>query len=142
MVAAAIGGKLFKEKWATPNVIGVLRPQAHDIIKFESRIISAEMKVDSTQPVVASGQAVSYKLFSHKSFIVIPNTTGKDDLARLEALCSIRGVGLVTFTLDKEAPDYNTLVPAQQTSPDMFYVNQMARRLLDVSKPIFKKLFP
>ena len=141
-VATAVGGNLLKQKWGTPDVIGVLRPQAHDIVKFESQIISAEVKIDPAQPVVAFGQAVAYKLFSHKSFVVMPNTTGEDDLARLKALCSIYGVGLVAFTLDKEAPDYTILVPAQQTNPDMFYVNQMARRLLEISKPIFTKLFP
>ena len=141
-VAVAVGGSLLKHKWGTPDVIGVLRPQAQDIIKFESQIISAEIKIDPAQPVVAFGQAVAYRLFSHKSFIVVPKTTSEDDLARLKALCSIYGVGLVTFTLDKGTPDYTTLVPAQQTSPDMFYANQMARRLLDISKPIFKKLFP
>ena len=141
-VAAAIGGSLLKQKWGTPDVMGVLRPQAHDIVKFESQIVSAEIKIDPAQPVVAFGQAVSYKLFSHKSFIAVPNTTTEEDLARLKALCSINGVGLVTFTLDKAAPDYTTIVPAQQATPDMFYVNQMARRLLEVSKPIFKRLFP
>jgi hypothetical protein len=141
-VAAAVGGNMLKQKWGTPDVIGVLRPQAQDIVKFESQIVSAEIKIDPAQPVVAFGQAVAYRLFSHKSFIAVPKTTGEDDLARLKALCSIHGVGLVTFTLDKDAPDYTTLVPAQQASPDMFYANQMARRLLDVSKPLFKKLFP
>ncbi len=141
-VAAAIGGNLLKQKWGTPDVIGVLRPQAQDIIKFDTQIISAEIKIDPAQPVIAFGQAVAYRLFSHKSFIAVPNTTSEDDLARLKALCSIHGVGLVTFTLDKEVPGYITLLPAQQASPDMFYVNQMARRLLDVSKPLFKKLFP
>lgn len=141
-VAAAIGGSLLKQKWGTPDVMGVLRPQAHDIVKFESQIVSVEIKIDPAQPVVAFGQAVSYKLFSHKSFIAVPNTTTEEDLARLKALCSINGVGLVTFTLDKGAPDYTTIVSAQQATPDMFYVNQMARRLLEVSKPIFKRLFP
>ena len=141
-VAVAIGGSLLKQKWGTPDVIGVLRPQAQDIIKFESQIISAEIKIDPAQPIVAFGQAVAYRLFSHKSFIAVPNTTGQDDLARLKALCSIHGVGLVTFALNKEVPDYITLVPAQQANPDMFYANEMARRLFDVSKLLFKKLFP
>lgn len=105
---------LLKQKWGTPDVIGVLRPQAQDIIKFESQIISAEIKIDSAQPVVAFGQAVAYRLFSHKSFIAVPKTTGEDDLARVKALCSTHGVGLVTFTLDKEAPDFVTLVPANR----------------------------
>lgn len=92
-VAAAVGGSLLKQKWGTPDVIGSLPPQAQDIIKSESQIVSAEIKIDPAQPVVAFGQAVAYKLFSHKSFIAVPKATNKDDLARLRALCSIHGVG-------------------------------------------------
>ncbi len=141
-VAVTVGGNLFKQKWGTPDVIGVLRPQADDIIQFERQIVSAEIKIDPGQPVVAFGQAVAYRLFSHKSFIAVPKTTGEDDLARLKALCSIHGVGLVTFILDKQTPDYTILIPAQQARPDMFYTNQMARMLSKDSKSLFKKLFP
>lgn len=71
----------------------------------------------------------------------MPTTTSSDDQARLKALCSLHGVGLVTFTLDPAAPDYTVLVLPQQASPDMFYANQMLHRLLDHSKPLFTMLF-
>lgn len=141
-VAVTVGGNLFKQKWGTPDVIGVLRPQADDIIQFERQIVSAEIKIDPSQPVVAFGQAVAYRLFSHKSFIAVPRTMGEDDLARLKALCSIHGVGLVIFNLDRQTPDYTVIIPAQQARPDMFYANQMARMLARDSKSLFKKLFP
>jgi hypothetical protein len=141
-IAAAIGGSSLKQKWGTPDVLGVLRPAANDIIKFEIQIASAEIKLDPTQPVTAFGQAVAYRLFSHKAFIAVPKTTGEADLARLKALCGIHGVGLVTFALDKKNPDYTTLVPAQQATPDTFYLNEMLRRLSEVAPPTFKKLFP
>ena len=139
--AVALGGSLLRGKWGTPDVIGVLKPRVHDILKFEPQIVTAEIKIDPTQPVVAFGQAVAYRLFSHKSYIVLPNTTGEDDLARLKALCTIHGVGLVTFTLDKRAPDYTTVVLPAQASPDMFYANQMLRRLLEADLNLFNKLF-
>ncbi|MBV1834785.1 hypothetical protein [Novacetimonas pomaceti] len=139
--AVALGGSVLKGKWGTPDVIGVLKPRAQDILKFEPQIISAEIKIDPNQPVVAFGQAVAYRLFSHKSYIVLPNTTSEDDLSRLKALCTIHGVGLVTFTLDKSAPDYTVLVLPAQATPDMFYTNQMLRRLLDSSPTMFNKLF-
>jgi hypothetical protein len=140
-VAVSLGGSVLKGKWGTPDVLGVLKPRAQDILKFETQIVSAEIKIDPNQPVVAFGQAVAYRLFSHKSYIVIPNTTSEDDLSRLTALCTIHGVGLVTFTYDKANPDYTVLVLPAQASPDMFYANQMLRRLLESSPALFNKLF-
>jgi hypothetical protein len=139
--AVALGGSVLKGKWGTPDVIGVLKPRTQDMLKFEPQIVSAEIKIDPSQPVVAFGQAVAYRLFSHKSYIVVPNSTGEDDMGRLKALCSIHGVGLVTFTLDKAAPDYVTLVLPMLASPDMFYANQMLRRLLQADAAAFEKLF-
>lgn len=139
--AVELGGSVLKGKWGTPDVIGVLRPRKHDLLQFEPQIVSAEIKIDPGQPVTAFGQAIAYRLFSHKSFIVVPDTTSQDDQARLKALCSIHGVGLVTFTLDTTAPDYSILVSPAQASPDMFYANQMLRRLLDHSQATFNKLF-
>jgi hypothetical protein len=139
--AVALGGSLLKGKWGTPDVIGVRKPRAQDLLKFEPQIVSAEIKIDPAQPVVAFGQAVAYRLFSHKSYIVVPNSTSEDDLARLKALCTIHGVGLVIFTLDKAAPDYTTLVLPTQATPDMFYANQMLRRLLETEPELFNKLF-
>lgn len=139
--AAVIGGSLLRGKWGTPDVIGVLKPKAQDLLKFEPQIVSAEIKIDPAQPVVAFGQAVAYRLFSHKSYIVVPNTTAGEDLARLKALCTINGVGLVTFTPSITKPDYTTLVLPVQASPDMFYANQMLRRLLEVDSKLFDRLF-
>lgn len=140
-VAVALGGSVLKGKWGTPDVIGVLRPRAQDLLKFEPQIVSAEIKIDPGQPVVAFGQAVAYRLFSHKSYIVLPDTTNQDDLSRLKALCSIHGVGLVTFTLDRDAPDYTVLVLPAQAGPDMFYANQMLKRLLAAEPALFNTLF-
>lgn len=139
--AVALGGSILKGKWGTPDVMGVLKPRTQDILKFEPQIVSAEIKIDPGQPVVAFGQAVAYRLFSHKSYIVVPRTTNEDDLSRLKALCSIHGVGLVVFNLDPAAPDYTVIILPVQASPDMFYANQMLKRLLDSSPDLFNKLF-
>lgn len=139
--AVPLGGSLLKGKWGTPDVIGVRKPRADDMLKFEPQIVSAEIKIDPGQPVVAFGQAVAYRLFSHKSYIVVPRTTSEEDLSRLKSLCSIHGVGLVTFTLDKADPDYGVVVLPAQAAPDMFYANQMLKRLLEAAPKIFHKLF-
>lgn len=71
----------------------------------------------------------------------MPRITSEDDLSRLKALCTIHGVGLVTFTLDPVAPDYFVVVLPIQASPDMFYANQMLHRLLAGAPVLFNKLF-
>lgn len=122
-------------------MIGVLKPRAQDIFKFEPQIITAEIKAVPNQPVVAFGQAVAYRLFSHKSYIVVPNTTNGDDMSRLKSLCSIHGVGLVTFTLDKDNPDYSVIILPVNASPDVFYVNNVLDRLKSTEPRLLNKLF-
>jgi hypothetical protein len=140
-VASALGGASLGGKWGTPDVIGVLKPRAQDIFKFEPQIVTAEIKAVPGQPVVAFGQAVAYRLFSHKSYIVVPNLTSGDDMSRLKSLCSIHGVGLVTFTLNKEQPDYAVVVLPTNATPDMFYVNSMLERLKASEPRLLNKLF-
>jgi hypothetical protein len=140
-VAAPLGGSSLGGKWGTPDVIGVLKPRAQDIFKFEPQIVTAEIKAVPSQPVVAFGQAVAYRLFSHRSYIVVPNSTNSDDMNRLKSLCSIHGVGLVTFALNKEQPDYVVVVLPANAAPDMFYVNNMLERLKSGEPSLLNKLF-
>ncbi len=139
--ASALGGSSLGGKWGTPDVIGVLKPRAQDIFKFAPQIVTAEIKAVPSQPVVAFGQAVAYRLFSHKSYIVVPRLTSSDDMNRLTSLCSIHGVGLVTFTLNKEQPDYVVVVLPVNAAPDMFYVNNMLERLKSSEPALLNKLF-
>lgn len=140
-VAGVLGGSVLGGKWGTPDVIGVLKPRAQDIFKFEPQIVTAEIKAVPGQPVVAFGQAVAYRLFSHKSYIVVPRTTTSDDMNRLTSLCSIHGVGLVVFTLDRELPDYAVIVLPAVANPDMFYVNTMLDRLKASEPRLLNRLF-
>ncbi len=139
--ASKLGGNGLGGKWGTPDVIGVLRPRAQDIFKFEAQIITAEIKAVPSQPVVAFGQAVAYRLFSHKTYIVVPQQTTSDDMSRLTSLCSLHGVGLVTFRLDKEQPDYSVVVQPAIAAPDMFYVNNMLERLKASEPLLLNQLF-
>ena len=66
-IAVPLGGAGLKSKWGTPDVVGVYKPLARDLIKFPIEIVSAEIKIDPQQPVVAFGQAVAYRLFSSKT---------------------------------------------------------------------------
>ena len=136
-----LGGAGIKGKWGTPDVVGVYKSSARDVIKFPVEIICAEVKTEPQQPVVAFGQAVAYRLFSHRVYIAMPATLTDEDASRLEALCMLFGIGLVLFNVNKEQPNYAIRVRAQTHQPDTFYVNSFAERLFSHSKEAFEKLF-
>jgi hypothetical protein len=142
--AVAIGGAVFKAKWATPDVVGVYKSKPSDPIKFLPELISAEIKIDSTQSIIAFGQAISYRLFSHKTILAMPSDIEKlgEDPARLKSLCDLFGIGYVQFDKDNPGePNFRFVVPPRRFEPDMFYVNSFARRLLDANPKHFDKLF-
>ena len=140
-IARKLGGASLGGKWGTPDIIGVLKPQAKDIFKFQPQIITAEIKTAAGETVVAFGQAIAYRLFSHKSYIVVPNNISSDDLNRLKSLCTLHGVGLVTFNLDKLDPNFTVVVIPAVAEPDMFYVNSMLNRLRDSNEELLNLLF-
>jgi hypothetical protein len=140
-VVTPLGGAGLKTKWGTPDVIGVYKPLASNLVKFPLEIISAEIKIDPQTPVVAFGQAVAYRFFSSKTYIAMPSTLTEEDQGRLEALCMLFGVGLVLFDLNALAPNFAIRVRAQRFPPDMFYVNEFADRLKAHDHDTFEKLF-
>jgi len=101
---APLGGASMKTKWGTPDVVGVYKPLAGNLIKFPVEIVSAEIKIDPQAPVVAFGQAVAYRLFSSKTYVAMPSTLSEEDQSRLESLCMLFGVGLVLFNVDEANP--------------------------------------
>lgn len=139
--AVSLGGAGMQKKWGTPDVVGVYKPLASHRIKFDIEIISAEIKIDPQQPVVAFGQAAAYRLFSAKSYVVMPADVSPEDYGRLEALCMLFGVGLVLFDVDPEEPNFQIRVRAARFSPDMFYVNEFADRLFHLDPAVFNTLF-
>lgn len=123
--AIPLGGNRFRDKWGTPDVIGQREPKRSDIYQTPIEIVSAEIKLDSNQLIAAFGQACSYMLFSHKSYLVIPNISSKEDRDRLDSLCLLFGVGLILF--DPQSPDdprFDIRVRPRKHEPDMFFVNK------------------
>jgi hypothetical protein len=120
-----VGGAAFGDKWATPDVIGVLKSKASDIFKFEPEIVAAEIKVSGGESLItALGQACSYRLFAHRSYIVVPRQANKSDLDRLDSLCLLFGIGLVVFNVEQpDNPDFLIKTRALTHKPDMFYLN-------------------
>lgn len=129
--AIPLGGNKFKDKWGTPDVIGVREPRKSDIIKPPTEIIAAEIKTDSQALIVAFGQACSYKLFSHRSYIVVPDDSSDEDIARLDALARIFGIGLILFDKKNKAAEFEIRVRASRHEPDMFYVNKYLKLIED-----------
>jgi hypothetical protein len=120
-----LGGNVFGQKWGTPDVLGFHRSSDTDIVKAPMQIVTAEIKTDTSQLITAYGQACAYKLFSHKVYLVVPVTASKADLSRLDSLCLISGLGLVTFNADApNDPDYRILARPRKHDPDLFYTNQ------------------
>ena len=123
--AIPLGKNYFKDKWGTPDVIGIRESKRSDIIQFPTEVISAEIKTNTSQLITSFGQACSYKLFSHKVYLVIPKTSPDADLNRIDSLCLIFGIGLVLFDVDNpKSPNFEIRVRAVKTEPDVFYVNK------------------
>ncbi len=140
-VVSSLGGAGLKTKWGTPDVVGVYKPTASNLIKFPLEIVSAEIKISPQAPVVAFGQAVAYRLFSTKSYVVMPSSLSEEDASRLESLCMLFGIGMVIFNPDREKPEFTIRVRAQRYIPDMFYVNEFAERLRQHNSEVFERLF-
>lgn len=123
--AIPLGGNVFRDKWGTPDVIGKRESRRSDVIKGATEIVSAEIKTDTLQLVTAYGQACAYRLFSHRSHLVIPSQANEDEIARLVSLCEISGIGLVTFDVaDPSEPKFRIVVRPRQHQPDLFYTNR------------------
>ncbi|MDR0275676.1 MAG: hypothetical protein LBI48_10160 [Burkholderiaceae bacterium] len=128
--AIPLGGNIFKDKWGTPDVVGKKESRRSDVIKGPTEIVSAEIKTDSNQLITAFGQACAYKLFSHKAYLVVPGQSADDEISRLDSLCQIFGIGLVTFDATKPAnPDFRILVRPSRHEPDLFYTNKYMMRI-------------
>jgi len=120
-----LGGNRFQDKWGTPDVIGILEPPRSAIFKPPTEIVTAEVKINTSDLVTAFGQACAYKSFSHKSYLAVPKQSRKDDVDKLDALCNIFGIGLILFdNTNPKAPGLEIRVRATKHDPDMFYVNK------------------
>jgi hypothetical protein len=123
--AICLGGNCFRDKWGTPDVIGKRESKRSDIIQAPVEIVSAEIKPDVYQLVTAFGQACAYCLFSHKVYLVISNKAPDDEVARLDALCQVFGLGFVLFEPDNpQDPRFAIRCRPRSQQPDLFYANR------------------
>ncbi len=128
--AIALGGNVFKDKWGTPDVVGKLEPKASDIVKQPTEIVSAEIKINTTQLITAFGQACAYCLFSHRSYLVVPTQGLRDELSRLDSLCQVFGIGFVLFDAERpDDPKFEIRVRPKKQDPDMYYTNKYMKKI-------------
>lgn len=131
-IAIPLGGNKFREKWGTPDIFGIFKGRESDIIKLPIEVVVAEVKVDTNQLITAFGQACAYKLFAHKSYLVVPKDAQSEDIDRLDSLCIIFGVGLVLFNATSpKSPDFQIRVRATKHEPDPFYANKYLKLVAD-----------
>ena len=130
--AIVLGGNKFKDKWGTPDVIGVNKAPEKFILKYPTEIVSVEIKSNTDGLITAFGQACSYKLFSHKTYIVIPESSSREDIEKIDALCLIFGIGLILFNNENvKDPNFDIRVRASKHEPDMYYVNKYMKLVED-----------
>ena len=137
--AVAWGGNRSGNIWGTPDVVGIFRPRPGTHVQFPHEIVSAEIKMGKTSQdlITAFGQACAYRLFSHKVYLVIPESGQNTD--RIKSLCHLFGLGLVYFNPEVENIDssiYRTVLLAQSNTPDMFHVNKF------ITGELADKLYP
>jgi hypothetical protein len=135
--AKELGGNIFGGKWGTPDVIGVSKSLPTDIIEKEIEITSVEIKLSQNELITAFGQACSYKLFSHKVYLVIPQQSNTEEISRLDSLCFLFGIGLVLFdNTNSNMPNYQLKNRSQRGDPDNYYLNKN----IDKAKSFFNDL--
>jgi hypothetical protein len=128
--AISLGGNAFRDRWGTPDVLGKAESRASDLIKGPTSIVAAEIKIDTAALVTGFGQACAYRLFCHKSYLVVPRQTPPDEMARLDSLCQMFGIGLVTFNPNSAAsPDFRLIVRPVKHEPDLFYTNRYMKQV-------------
>lgn len=126
--AIPFGGKKNRDKWGTPDVIGVDKPDLTDPVKYPQIVVSAEIKTNPNELITALGQACAYLLFSHKVYLVVPVDSNPNDLQRVELLCQMFGIGLVTFNRhDNESPEFQYRLRASSHEPSYFHLNSYVR---------------
>ena len=129
-MAIPLGGKRFRDKWGTPDVIGKRESKQSDIVKVPIEIVSAEIKTNTNELIAAFGQACAYCLFSHRSYLVVPRKAAKDDLSRLDSLCQVFGLGFVLFDAEcANDPKFEIRVRPKTQDPDIHYTNKYMKEI-------------
>ncbi len=132
-IAKKYGVSQNKRKWSNPDVVGIYKLSIGSAFKRDPEIVCAEIKTTGTYDSLreAFSQAAFYLLFSHKTYIVVPNTSNPEALDILESLSTAFGIGLVLFDpKNKDNPNFTLRNKAQRHEPDIEYLNDDGLRVI------------
>jgi hypothetical protein len=131
-IAFPVGGKMFGDKWGTPDVVGFAWGPGHDTRDRPDIVVAAEIKLDDRNVLAACAQACCYTVFSHRNYVVVPMNTDENDLARARALCMTLGIGFVVYDSGSpEAPAFEMRVAPTTLKPDYTYELKYVSNLQD-----------
>ena len=135
--AVVVGGAIFGKKWGTPDLMGAIRVSSDAVYQPPIEIVAVEIKGNNYSPVEALGQAMAYKLFAHRTWLVLPET---DDIDRIEGIAMSANIGLVVFNYKKGQFVFETLNRPVMGSPDAEEVNNILTILKDKDKHKYNDL--
>ena len=135
--AAILGnqGKKSGLSWWTPDVVAILRPPDNiQGLHFSPEVISVEIKADGEHASVITGfgQACAYKVFSHKSYFVVPESAIKEE--RLLPLCDIFGIWLIRFRESSQGPVFTGYSRARSHQPSIHHVDEFLKGLREKAR--------
>ncbi len=135
--AVIIGGNIFGRKWGTPDILGAVRAESDAVYKPILEIIAVEIKDEGYSPVEALGQAMAYKLFAHKTWLILPDDS---DLDRIEGIAISANIGLISFSKTKDGFGFVTLNRPTTSHPDFAEVNSILEGLKQKDKKKYNEL--
>ena len=135
--AVVIGGNIFGKKWGTPDILGAIRADSDAVYKPPLEIIAVEIKDEGYSPVEALGQAMAYKLFAHRTWLILPDDS---DLDRIEGIAISANIGLISFSKEKDGFEFVTLNRPATGHPDFTEVNKKLDELKEKDKKKYNEL--
>ena len=133
-LARALGNSRFQFKWGTPDVVGYYKVRTTSSFQKHPELVSGELKVDTRYDalITAFGQAASYLLFCHRSYIAVPEDSVPEGLDRLENLCISFGIGLLLFdNKDPNKVEFKIRNRAQRHEPNIVYFNDVGAQIIN-----------
>jgi len=135
--AIVIGGAIFGKKWGTPDIMGAIRVSSDAIYQPPLEIVAVEVKGNNYSPVEALGQAMAYKLFAHRTWLVLPES---DDIDRIEGIAMSANIGLVVFNYKNGQFIFETLNRPITGNPDAEEVNNILNVLKEKARHKYNEM--
>ena len=129
--ATVIGASLTKWEYGTPDVVGVLRPPLHvRPLNLPSEVVAIEVKHGTKLHSLVTGlaQAIRYKRFAHRAYLVV-QPQGKGEIPSwLEDQCRYSGIGLCELDAN-EATFPRVITRAPSDVPELHLLSDFIRKL-------------